>query len=286
MSVYRFKYPVYALVLSAALVLTLLDTSRVVLWSNAVGQPLQWWYWFSVKGVFYLCWSCWLLVLWYGYTRFGYQRHSRAALSWRYLSAVLIIGVCLPAVMALIYLAWAIPGARQAPLSLLYQDVWLHYGYHSLLIGVGLAILLWLLPGFYSTGKRDAPQRNTLTVNQRGQVIPVAVTELDWVQADGNYVTLHTRQGAYPLRRNISSLADELAPKGFLRVHRSALVNRASITRLYRVAGQWRVALESGDSAPVSRRRIQDIKAKLAGVTVHNHPSTGHPSRLVRDQQP
>ncbi len=281
MQIYRFKYPVYFLVLLAAMLLTGLDIARVAWWSNTVNQPAQWWFWLSVKGVLYGCWTVWLLVLWYAYIRYGYQRHTQTALSWRYLLAVLMLVVVLPAVMGLVYFAWQVPGSREVSLLQLYQDVWLHYGYPSLIVGAGIAVMFWVLPGFYPAENAPSKQPDGLTVNQRAQLIPVAISELDWVQADGNYVLLHTHQAVHPLRENISRLADFLAPKGFLRVHRSALVNRDSVQKLYRIAGQWRVAMASGASAPVSRRRVQDIKAQLAGLTVHNRPSTSHPNILA-----
>jgi two-component system LytT family response regulator len=53
----------------------------------------------------------------------------------------------------------------------------------------------------------------------------IKAEEIDWLEAEGNYVRLHAGKESYLLRDTISALESQLDPKKFIRVHRSAIVN-------------------------------------------------------------
>jgi two-component system, LytTR family, response regulator len=79
-------------------------------------------------------------------------------------------------------------------------------------------------------GERKYPER--LIVKSGGRVFFVRSDEIDWVEASGNYVKLHTRNEAYLLRESMKNMEAKLDPKIFVRIHRSAIVNIDSIKEL------------------------------------------------------
>ena len=62
--------------------------------------------------------------------------------------------------------------------------------------------------------------------------IAAKLDRIDWIRAAGNYVELHGGGRTLVERAALSSLESELAPHGFVRVHRSLLVRRDRIARL------------------------------------------------------
>ena len=58
--------------------------------------------------------------------------------------------------------------------------------------------------------------------------------EIEWIEGEGNYSRVHAAQATFLLRQSITALADRLAPHGFQRVHRSAIVNVARVAEVRR----------------------------------------------------
>jgi DNA-binding LytR/AlgR family response regulator len=80
--------------------------------------------------------------------------------------------------------------------------------------------------------------------------------DIECLEADRNYVSVHTPQRTYLLRRTLASLEQSLQPGTFLRVHRSIIVNRAMI-RERRAGGL--LVLSSGRTVRVSRGFARDV---------------------------
>ena len=66
-----------------------------------------------------------------------------------------------------------------------------------------------------------------LLVRHRGQVLHVANTDIRVIEARGNYALLYTAGAKYMVRETMATLEARLGAHGFLRVHRSAIVNMA-----------------------------------------------------------
>lgn len=64
-----------------------------------------------------------------------------------------------------------------------------------------------------------------LAVKSGGRVLFLKAADIDWVEASGNYVTLHTGKDAHLLRITMNELEPRLDPEQFVRIHRSAIVN-------------------------------------------------------------
>jgi len=76
------------------------------------------------------------------------------------------------------------------------------------------------------------------------------------LRAAGNYVEFHLDGGNRPLMRgSLQEMQEKLATHGFLRTHRSWLVNPRRVRRLTaQGSGDFLLTLDSGDEAPLSRR--------------------------------
>jgi two-component system LytT family response regulator len=75
---------------------------------------------------------------------------------------------------------------------------------------------------------RIAHQRKSvdrLVVKTNRHVDLIAVEDIDWVEAAGNYVTLHVAGESLRMRSTLSALEGRLDPGRFLRIHRSIIVN-------------------------------------------------------------
>ena len=93
-----------------------------------------------------------------------------------------------------------------------------------------------------------------LVIKANGHVFFLKTDEVDWIEAEGNYVRLHTSKESYLLRDTISALEAQLDPKKFLRVHRSAIVNIDRVQEMQPwFHGEYRIILRGGAQLTLSR---------------------------------
>ena len=103
-----------------------------------------------------------------------------------------------------------------------------------------------------------------LWVSAREGPLRLAVADVDWLQADRDYVKVHIGDQVYLRREPLHRLADRLDPKMFARVHRSALVRTAAIAQLLKGAGRdTKVLLRGGHVVPVARRYAHAVRAMV-----------------------
>ena len=82
----------------------------------------------------------------------------------------------------------------------------------------------------------------------------VRVAEIDWVRSDGNYCLLAIGKASVRTRATITELEERLRPAGFLRVHRSYLINADRIHRVEPWAsGEYVVVLRDGTKINTGR---------------------------------
>lgn len=92
----------------------------------------------------------------------------------------------------------------------------------------------------------------------------VPVESIDYVDVAGHYLCLHVGRDVHLLREPIAALAERLAPAGFVRCHRSALVRLGAIAALTeRRNGDADLRLASGETVPLSRTHRADIETRL-----------------------
>ncbi|HZM81649.1 MAG TPA: LytTR family DNA-binding domain-containing protein [Candidatus Limnocylindrales bacterium] len=107
--------------------------------------------------------------------------------------------------------------------------------------------------------------------NQDDEVIPVELagttrmlprSSVRWVEAQGDYARLHTSEGSHLVRVPLATLAERWSDSGFVRIHRSYLVQIRLIDEL-RMANSGYVVVLGGTELPVSRRHTRDLKDRL-----------------------
>jgi two-component system LytT family response regulator len=93
-----------------------------------------------------------------------------------------------------------------------------------------------------------------LPVRAAGRVVIVDLSDVDWIQAADNYVTLHAGRHEHVLRETLARLEKELDPDRFVRIHRSAIVQVDRIRELRPAFhGDFVVVLRDGVELPLSR---------------------------------
>jgi DNA-binding LytR/AlgR family response regulator len=124
-----------------------------------------------------------------------------------------------------------------------------------------------------AAGSRDPAMPRFLTdddslwVHRHREFVRVPVSEIEWIEAYGDYVRLHARGGGGLLRMTLAALEAQLDPQDFVRVHRSAICRRSAIVSLKRKqTGALTVYLSNGDRAPVGRTFGAGLRALLRKV--------------------
>lgn len=102
-----------------------------------------------------------------------------------------------------------------------------------------------------------------LWVKDRDAHVRVPQAGIIWIEAERDYVRLHLSDRALMMRETMGNMEQRLDPGRFVRVHRSAIVNRDAIRRaVYDGAGRWLLRLCTGAEIRVGRRH----RAALADI--------------------
>ncbi|HEX8745623.1 MAG TPA: LytTR family DNA-binding domain-containing protein [Pyrinomonadaceae bacterium] len=103
-----------------------------------------------------------------------------------------------------------------------------------------------------------------LVIKSGGRVFFLDTDDIDWIEAEGNYVSVHTGKKSHLLRETISSLEAQLDPKKFLRIHRSSIVKIDRIKELQPwFHGEYRVILLDGTQLTLSRNYRENLQEAL-----------------------
>ncbi|MGH9962810.1 MAG: LytR/AlgR family response regulator transcription factor [Pyrinomonadaceae bacterium] len=106
-----------------------------------------------------------------------------------------------------------------------------------------------------------------LVIKTSGRMYFLETSEIDWIEAEGNYVSVHSAKKSHLLRETISSLESQLDPKKFLRIHRSSIVRIDRIQELQPwFHGEYRIILQNGTQLTLSRNyrdKLQEALGKL-----------------------
>lgn len=105
-----------------------------------------------------------------------------------------------------------------------------------------------------------------LVVKSRGSVFFLKTGEVDWIEAEGNYVRLHVKNESYLIRATIGGLESQLDPQEFARIHRSQIVNMDRIRELRPWwHGEYHVVLKDGTQLTLSRNYREALHSTLNG---------------------
>lgn len=108
------------------------------------------------------------------------------------------------------------------------------------------------------------PCLDRLVIKSQGRVFFMKITSLDWVEAFGNYVSVHAGDKSWLLRRTMQEMEDAVDPRVFCRISRSAIVNPDRIRELIPLArGEHFVYLTSGRELKLTRGYREKLEARL-----------------------
>jgi two-component system LytT family response regulator len=100
--------------------------------------------------------------------------------------------------------------------------------------------------------EKKTPER--LVLKSSGRVSFLKVDEIDWIEAEGNYVRLHTGNVSHLLRETMKGIEAKLDPERYIRIHRSTIVNTDRIKELQPLFhGEYAVILRDGTRLTASR---------------------------------
>jgi len=101
-----------------------------------------------------------------------------------------------------------------------------------------------------------------IAIKTKGRILFVDPMDVVIVEAQGNYVLMHRQSGSYLLRESISRMADELKPYGFVRIHRSVLVNSSFVEEIQpSTTGEYALRIKGGKEYTVSRTYKNNLRA-------------------------
>ena len=105
------------------------------------------------------------------------------------------------------------------------------------------------------SGLKMRPERAPrVAVRDKSRIVFVDLAELISAEAQGNYVLLHQKTGSYLLRETLQRLAEKLGSQGFIRIHRSVLVNVAFVETIEPgVGSEYLLRTKNGKQYNVTR---------------------------------
>lgn len=127
--------------------------------------------------------------------------------------------------------------------------------------------LISLLEGQAGQFARDrSPARylQRIMLKTGGRLTFLRTEEIDWIEAEGDYVRLHAGGKRHLLRDTMKRLEEQLDPSQFLRTHRSTIVNLDRIKELHPFFhGDYLIVLKDGTELELSRSRRRSLEDRL-----------------------
>jgi hypothetical protein len=125
------------------------------------------------------------------------------------------------------------------------------------------AVTYGLLAGFFwvlqwradEAAARTPASPERIEIRDGATAIYLQPADIAWVEAAGNYVEFHTSAGDRLVRGTLQAWEAKLAPLGFVRAHRSRIVNRARIRAIRpKPSGDLEIELDDGRAVAGARR--------------------------------
>lgn len=112
-----------------------------------------------------------------------------------------------------------------------------------------------------SAEPESPPER--LLIKKLGREFLIQTSNIEWIEASGNYANLHIKDSVYPMRITMEKL-EKLLPDNFARIHRSTIVNLEQIREIQALdTGDYEVTLHNQTKLTLSRRYRGNFKALL-----------------------
>jgi DNA-binding LytR/AlgR family response regulator len=123
---------------------------------------------------------------------------------------------------------------------------------------VDAANLIRVLRQLEVIAKRQAPR---IALKAKGRILFLDLADILAVQAEGNYVSLQHRPNPYLVHESLSSMAEKLKPYGFIRIHRSVVVNISAVEEIQPLpTGEYRLHVKGGKEYLVTRTYKHNLR--------------------------
>lgn len=101
-----------------------------------------------------------------------------------------------------------------------------------------------------------------IAIKTKRRILFVDPADVAIIEAQGNYVLLKRSSGSYLLRESISTVAEKLKAYGFIRIHRSVLVNSSFVEEIQPwPTGEYVLRIKGGKEYTVSRTYKSNLKS-------------------------
>ncbi len=177
-----------------------------------------------------------------------------------------VLGGCLVALALAMIVAGALASAWLPP-NAIRGGVADQVAANLLLLTVALAVLA-AAPQLSDLRAEAVARRPTgataIPVKRRGETLLIDPCEIDWIEAQGNYLALHVGVQAHLIRETLGRMELQLDPGRFMRIHRRSIVNVERIRRIRPAAsGDAVIELGGGAELRVSRSYAKALKDRL-----------------------
>jgi two-component system, LytTR family, response regulator len=107
-----------------------------------------------------------------------------------------------------------------------------------------------------------------LPIKVNGRIIVIRVADIDWIEADRDYVSVNVGGKTWLMRETIAAVELRLALSGFVRIHRSILVNAERVKELCpQDKGEYTVILNDGTELKLTRHYRAAVE-RLVGANI------------------
>jgi DNA-binding LytR/AlgR family response regulator len=114
-------------------------------------------------------------------------------------------------------------------------------------------------PQLQALGERPSPR---VAIKVKGRILFINLRDVIAVKAEGNYVLLQGDAGSFLLRESISAVAEKVEPYGFIRIHRSVLVNSAFVEEIRPYStGEYGLRVKGGREFTVTRTFKKNLQS-------------------------
>jgi hypothetical protein len=252
----------YAIVAAALLVVGIVNTLSVLDERSWLGRPIAWWepaVWEGSSGVVLLslAWAPMWAIRRFPVSGPAGGRHLALQLALTIPFSLVHVG----AMVALRKAAYALAGDDYGFGA--NWNTWL-YEYRKDILSYALfAAIYWLCARLIGSAAPARPAhdagvaaRDPVVIDEGQRVLRVAPAEILAARSAGNYVEFLIADGRRPLMRaTLAGIDEQLAPKGFVRIHRSWLVNPVHVAAIEAEgSGDYGLTLGDGTQVPLSRR--------------------------------
>lgn len=115
--------------------------------------------------------------------------------------------------------------------------------------------------------KTIQPSNERLVIRSNGHVYLLESKDIYWIEAEGDYVSVHTPQKTHLVRETMKNMEARLQAQGFQRVHRSSIVNLTYVRELISLdSGDYQIILRDNTSVKLSRN-YRDILYQRLNAT-------------------